>query len=123
MNGIHDMGGMHGFGPIRRDAEAPVFHQTWEGRLFAIRQATPIPIPGGSRNNIENMPPADYLTTSYYERWLETLEKLIVAKGHCRRRRSRHQRLSMPVARTTTTMDTPTHTSTDGLLWRLSTPS
>ncbi|MCZ6875995.1 MAG: nitrile hydratase subunit beta [bacterium] len=81
MNGIHDMGSMHGFGPIRRDAEAPVFHQTWEGRLFAIRQATPIPIPGGSRNNIENMPPADYLTTSYYERWLETLEKLIVAKG------------------------------------------
>lgn len=81
MNGIHDMGGMHGFGPIRRDPHEPVFHQAWEGRLFAIRQATPIPIPGGSRNNIEQMHPADYLTTSYYEKWLHAQVKGLLDAG------------------------------------------
>lgn len=81
MNGIHDMGGMHGFGPIRRDTDEPVFHQTWEGRLFAIRLATPIPIPGGSRNNIEQMHPADYVTTSYYEKWLHAQVKGLLDAG------------------------------------------
>lgn len=70
MNGIHDMGGMHGFGPIVRDDHEPPFHHTWEGRVFAMRVATPVPIPGGARNNIEQMDPAAYLTTSYYEKWL-----------------------------------------------------
>lgn len=81
MNGIHDMGGMHGFGPIQRDEDGPIFHEEWEGRLFAIRQATPIPIPGGSRNNIENMSPADYLTTSYYEKWLHAQIKGLLDAG------------------------------------------
>lgn len=81
MNGIHDMGGMHGFGPIKRDDSEPIFHAAWEARLFAIRQATPIPIPGGSRNNIENMAPADYLTTSYYEKWLHAQIKGLLDAG------------------------------------------
>ena len=38
MNGIHDMGGMHGFGPVMREENEPVFHAPWEARLFAIRQ-------------------------------------------------------------------------------------
>jgi nitrile hydratase len=70
MNGIHDMGGMHGFGPIVREENEPVFHHDWEGRVFAMQVATPVPIPGGSRSNIEQMDPAAYLTTSYYEKWL-----------------------------------------------------
>jgi len=81
MNGIHDMGGMHGFGPIERQDDEPVFHHAWEGRVFAIRQATPVPIPGGSRNNIEQMDPAAYLTTSYYEKWLHTQIKGLVDAG------------------------------------------
>src|SRR2546425_68806 len=32
MNGIHDMGGMHGFGPVEPDPNEPVFHSRWEGR-------------------------------------------------------------------------------------------
>jgi nitrile hydratase len=72
MNGVHDMGGMHGFGPIEREANEPRFHYDWERRVFAIRVASPIPIPGGSRHNIEQMPPADYLNTSYYEKWLQS---------------------------------------------------
>ena len=47
MNGVHDMGGMHGFGPIEREENEPVFHQAWESRVFAMRVATPVPIPGG----------------------------------------------------------------------------
>jgi len=81
MNGIHDMGGMHGFGPIVREENAPVFHHDWEERVFAIRIATTVSISGGSRNNIEQMDQAVYLTTGYYERWLETLEKLAIARG------------------------------------------
>ena len=40
MNGVHDMGGMQGFGPIRPEKNEPVFHARWEGRihghLFAL---------------------------------------------------------------------------------------
>ena len=39
MNGIHDMGGMHGFGPIEVEKDEPVFHHPWEGRVYAIRRS------------------------------------------------------------------------------------
>ena len=71
MNGIHDMGGMHGFGPIVREENEPVFHHDWERRAFALRIATPVPIPGGSRNNIEHMDPVAYLTTSCRRRGVQ----------------------------------------------------
>jgi nitrile hydratase subunit beta len=81
MNGIHDMGGMDGFGPIEREADEPVFHEAWEGRVLALTRAC-----GAwgkwnidkSRFGIEQMPPEDYLRRSYYEKWLWRLEKLLV---------------------------------------------
>jgi nitrile hydratase len=81
MNGIHDMGGMHGFGPIEREENEPVFHHAWEGRVFAMQRATPVPIPGGSRNNIEQMDPIHYLTSSYYEKWLHSRIKGCIDAG------------------------------------------
>ena len=36
MNGVHDMGGMHGFGPVEHEENEPVFHVAWEGRIYAI---------------------------------------------------------------------------------------
>jgi nitrile hydratase len=81
MNGIHDMGGMHGFGAIVREENEPVFHEAWEARVFAMSRATPVPIPGGSRNNIENMDPAAYLTSSYYEKWLHARIKGLIDAG------------------------------------------
>ena len=39
MNGIHDMGGMQDMGPIEREENEPVFHQPWEGRVFATNRA------------------------------------------------------------------------------------
>ena len=38
MNGVHDMGGMHGFGPIVREANEPLFHAAWEARVFGIEE-------------------------------------------------------------------------------------
>lgn len=83
MNGAHDMGGVHGFGPVIQEADEPVFHGDWESRSLALNLAS-----GGGRWNIdtsrfarENTPPADYLSRSYYEMWIYGLEKLIVQTG------------------------------------------
>lgn len=84
MNGVHDMGGMHGFGPVEREDDEPVFHHRWEARTFALRQAS-----GAlgkwnidmSRHADERMPPAEYLAATYYERWLAGLERLLVERG------------------------------------------
>jgi nitrile hydratase beta subunit len=73
MNGIHDMGGMHGMGTIHREENEPVFHEGWEGRVYAITRAL-----GAwqkwnidaSRYAIELLAPVDYLRMTYYERWL-----------------------------------------------------
>ena len=43
MNGVHDLGGMQGFGPVEREENEPVFHAAWEAAVVAIQQA------GGTR--------------------------------------------------------------------------
>lgn len=81
MNGVHDLGGMHGMGPIRHETNEPVFHDPWEGRVFAIT----LVVRTGSRGNLDNsrhqlelLPPADYLRMSYYERWFARLVEQFV---------------------------------------------
>jgi nitrile hydratase len=73
MNGIHDMGGMHGLGPIVYDKNEPVFHGVWEGRVWGlISNLGPWGRGrrwGNSRYDLERIPPAEYLRMSYYERW------------------------------------------------------
>jgi nitrile hydratase len=84
MNGIHDMGGMHGFGPIGPEPNEPVFHAMWEERVFALSAAV-----GAwgrwttdeSRQTIERMPPADYLMATYYEKWLRGMIENAVRHG------------------------------------------
>ena len=39
MNGVHDMGGMHGMGPFEPESNEPVFHEPWEGRVYALVQS------------------------------------------------------------------------------------
>ncbi|MSP77339.1 MAG: nitrile hydratase subunit beta [Rhodospirillaceae bacterium] len=84
MNGVHDMGGMHGFGPVQPEANEPVFHAPWEGRVLAIRRAVSAwrrwNIDAG-RYTIETLPPADYLRMSYYEKWLASAIKLLLQAG------------------------------------------
>jgi len=69
MNGLHDMGGMQGFGPIRPEPNEPVFHAPWEGRMYALALATAGLGLGSARAQMEQIPPADYLAMSYYHKW------------------------------------------------------
>ena len=72
MNGIHDMGGMHGMGPIVRDPNEAPFHEPWEGRARALGQVMRPFRPNRPRPSFryvhETVPPVDYLRMSYYER-------------------------------------------------------
>ncbi|HUL06095.1 MAG TPA: nitrile hydratase subunit beta [Candidatus Acidoferrum sp.] len=84
MNGIHDMGGMDGFGPVVPEKDEPVFHAAWERRLFALSQALPVSVPFSDdhlRREIERLPPADYLRMSYYELWLQAIRSLLAERG------------------------------------------
>ena len=74
MNGIHDLGGMHGFGPVVAEANEPVFHAEWERRVFALTMASLPWRLGNIRDAWEHMPPVEYLATSYYEHWLFALQ-------------------------------------------------
>jgi nitrile hydratase beta subunit len=79
MNGVHDMGGMHGLGPIDVEQNEPVFHARWEGRTFALwRTLGAWGKWKGTRAEIERIPAADYLRMIYYERLLTALSELLV---------------------------------------------
>jgi nitrile hydratase subunit beta len=82
VNGVHDMGGMHGLGPIEAEADEPVFHHPWEGRVHALTMASP------TRSNIdagrhqrELIPGPQYLAMTYYEKWFRSLSELLVKAG------------------------------------------
>ena len=84
MNGVHDMGGMHGFGPVTPESDEPVFHAEWEGRVLAMDLAMRATGEWGvdaARFARESEPPARYLAESYYERWLGGLERLLLERG------------------------------------------
>jgi nitrile hydratase subunit beta len=84
MDGIHDMGGMDGFGPIPIEFDEPVFHAEWEGRLYAINSVMGAwgewNIDAG-RACMERLAPAVYLQSPYYQRWLYRMENLLVERG------------------------------------------
>ena len=83
MNGIHDMGGMHGMGPVEREQNEPVFHEPWEGRINAMVRGGMFRWGRGRdwanfRFVLESIPPADYLRMSYYERWFTMVVNLLL---------------------------------------------
>jgi nitrile hydratase len=84
MDGVHDLGGMQGFGPVEREDDEPVFHAAWEAAVLAMMRA------GGARgfynidefrHGIERMNPSYYLRATYYEKWLDGIARLFVEKG------------------------------------------
>ncbi len=85
MDGIHDLGGMHGFGAVPREADEPVFHAEWERRVFALDLLFEAFVEGANidafRHAVERLEPATYLTASYYEKWALALESLLVEGG------------------------------------------
>ena len=81
MNGVHDMGGMHGMGPVRSEKDEPVFHERWEARAFALTLAMDAWRKwnrDASRHQRELIPAAEYLRMSYYEKWITGLVELLV---------------------------------------------
>ena len=94
MNGVHDMGGMDGFGKVEPEPNEPMFHTEWEARVLAMVRA--MGAAGAfnidtSRFYREALPPHVYLTSSYYKKWFLGLEDLLVDKGLHRRRGGRRR--------------------------------
>jgi nitrile hydratase len=84
MNGVHDMGGMHGFGPIVREVNEPLFHAPWEAQVRAmvvIARSRGYFTIDAFRYGIERMDPAHYLRASYFERWLASTERNFLEHG------------------------------------------
>ena len=77
MTGIHDMGGVRGYGPVEPEENEPVFHDEWEGRVFGLV----VSVKGGfSRSTIEGLDPEVYLA-GYYHRLMAALERGLVDRG------------------------------------------
>jgi nitrile hydratase len=84
VNGVHDMGGMDGLGPVAPEADEPIFHEPWEARALALTLA----MGAWGRWNIdatrrqrELIPGPDYLRMNYYEIWITALVELMVRSG------------------------------------------
>ncbi len=84
MNGIHDLGGMHGFGPVQREPDEPLFHDPYERTVVGINL-----VARGAgfynidefRHGIERMDPAHDLNSTYYEHWLDGISRVLIEKG------------------------------------------
>src|SRR5215469_9080542 len=117
MNGVHDLGGMHGLGPVTREENEPVFHADWEKRVFAMLNAVlgrRIANIDAVRHAIERMPPARYLSASYYEKWLYAVETLLVEKGVATRDELTNGHASSPSpARSTGSLSGDRHDDSD----------
>jgi nitrile hydratase subunit beta len=66
VDGVHYLGGMHGFGAIPIESDEPLFHEPWEGRVWVMWGAVASTI-DRFRWTIEQMPPPEYLSSRYYE--------------------------------------------------------
>src|SRR5438128_4844781 len=84
MDGVHDMGGMHGFGAVVESGGELPYHERWEPRVFALQLligAEGLGAGPGGRPTREEMDPAHYLVASYYERWLWSAEQRLLRRG------------------------------------------
>jgi nitrile hydratase len=84
MNGVHDLGGTDGLGPVRVEDDEPVWHSEWEKAAFGM---FPFAFRAGFfgvdefRFGIEQMHPAEYLASRYYEHWVHTAEHYATKAG------------------------------------------
>lgn len=85
MDGIHDLGGVEGFGTVEVEVDEPMFHEDWERGVFRLGRAAGsagiVRSGGAFRHSIERMDPAHYLGSSYYEHWLTGIATLVVERG------------------------------------------
>jgi nitrile hydratase len=84
MNGVHDMGGLQGYGPVLIEANEPLFHGEWERRALGVTVAM-----GASglwnidlaRSARESLPPLDYVQGPYYAIWTKALQNMLIERG------------------------------------------
>ena len=84
MDGVHDMGGMDGFGKVEPEPDEPVFHEAWEGRVMAMNRAmgaTGVWNIDVGRFSREVLPAHVYLASSYYRKWFLGLEQMLLDRG------------------------------------------
>lgn len=85
MKGIHDLGGMEGFGKVAPERNEPTFHEPWQSLAFRINTAAIGWLKAYNadeyRHAVERMDPTHYLTACYYERMLTGSITLLVEKG------------------------------------------
>lgn len=85
MDGVHDLGGVAGFGAVEIEPDEPMFHEAWERQVFGLNTAAIlagiVKSGGAFRHSIERMEPGHYLTSSYYEHWLTGIATLAVEGG------------------------------------------
>ena len=84
MNSIHDMGGMHGLGPLVIEPDEPLFHAEWVARVVGLNPALAawgIWNVDAFRQRMERIPAIDYLHMAYYEKWLTGFTALALEAG------------------------------------------
>lgn len=84
MNSIHDLGGMHGMGPLPFEENEPVFHEDWERTAFGVNillLITGLYTADESRHAMEKIPALHWLASPYYLHWLDGVEMMLKEKG------------------------------------------
>jgi len=83
MDGVHDLGGKEGFGPIDVNEPEVPFHHPWEGRMWAIENLTAAPdwTIDWWRHVRELIEPVDYLTRRYFDQWMQTQTAALIDSG------------------------------------------
>lgn len=89
MDGIHDLGGRHGFGKVINDEQTNAggeiqFQEPYEARVRAmVTLMTPAPDWNIDwfRHCRELIDPADYLTRPYFDQWVQSYGAMLVNSG------------------------------------------
>jgi nitrile hydratase len=84
MDGVHDLGGRQGYGPIDVGEAPEPFHEPWEARVLGIVRGFTRPVPFSIdwfRHVRECIDPVDYLTRPYYDQWLQTYAAMMLDAG------------------------------------------
>ncbi|RZT87806.1 nitrile hydratase [Pseudonocardia sediminis] len=85
VNGIHDLGGRDGLGAVAPPEHEPVWKAEWEKHAHTF---FPLAFKAGFfgvdsfRYGMELIPPVEYLTSPYYEHWLESVTFHGIRTGH-----------------------------------------
>ena len=83
MDGVHDLGGREGFGPIVDKDDDKPFHADWEMRAFGIKEVVAANWAiDWFRHYRELVVPVDYLTRPYFDQRITAVAAQLIDEGH-----------------------------------------